>query len=110
MFVMRKTFLFLGLATLSVGVWFLFRTAPSNAACGALSSPLTGTGVSATCQKLLSSYFLGYGLMLGGLMVMLLSLVSMAKHRRRRDDYRRDVQPIAHRRIHDANESQRRAA
>ncbi|HEV3187052.1 MAG TPA: hypothetical protein VGZ04_03285 [Acidimicrobiales bacterium] len=107
---MRKTFLFLGVATLSVGVWFLFRTAPSNAACGALSSPLTGTGVSPKCQNLLSTYFMGYGLMLSGLMVVLLSLVSMAKHQRRRNDYRRDAAPIAHRRIHDANESQRRAA
>jgi hypothetical protein len=53
---------------------------------------------------------MGYALMLGGLMTMLLSLLSMAKHRRRRADYHREIQPIAHRRIHDANESQRRAA
>jgi|SRR5665213_1336055 len=107
---MRKTFILLGVATLLVGVWFLFRTAPNNAACGALSSPLTGTGVSPKCQNLLSSYFMGYGLMLSGLMVVLLSLLSMAKHTHRRNDYRREVAPIAHRRIHDANESQRRAA
>ena len=107
---MKKSFLLLGLVTLSAGLWLLLRTAPANAACGALSSPLTGTGVSPNCQNLLSSYFMGYALMLGGLMTMLLSLLSMAKHRRRRADYHREIPPIAHRRIHDANESQRRAA
>ncbi|MHB8379483.1 MAG: hypothetical protein ACYDB2_06135 [Acidimicrobiales bacterium] len=71
---------------------------------------MTGTGVSPKCQSLLSSYFMGYGLLLGGLMVMLLSLVSMAKHQRRRANYLPSVQRIDHRRVHDVNESQRRAA
>lgn len=107
---MRKTFLILSVATLSAGIFLLIRTAPSNAACGSLASPLTGTGVSAKCADLLSSYFIGYALMVSGLIVMMLSLISMAKHKRRRADYHRDIQPIAQRRIHDANESQRRAA
>jgi hypothetical protein len=107
---MRKTFFLLGVATLLVGVWFLLRTTPTNAACSALSSPLTGTGVSPKCQNLLSTYSMGYGLMLSGLMVVLLSLVSMAKRQRRRHDYYREIPPIAQRRIHDATESQRRAA
>lgn len=107
---MRKAFFFLGLATISAGLWLLLQTAPANAACGALSSPLTDTGVSPKCQNLLSSYSMGYALVIGGLMTMLLALVSMAKHKRRRFDYHREIQPISRRRIHDANESQRRAA
>ncbi|HVA53261.1 MAG TPA: hypothetical protein VNF05_07080 [Acidimicrobiales bacterium] len=107
---MRKTFLMLALATLSVGIWTLVRSAPSNAACTTLASPVTGTGVSAQCSDLLSSYFLGYALIVGGLVTALLALVSMSKRKRRRGDYHREIQPIAQRRIHDANESQRRAA
>lgn len=107
---MRRTFLILALATLSAGVWLLVRAVPSDAACGSLTSPLSGTGVSATCSNLLSSYFMGYALTVGGLVIALLALVSMSKHKRRRDDYHREIQPIAQRRIHDANESERRAA
>jgi len=106
---MRRTFLILGLATVSVGLWVLLKTAPVNAAC-APASPGGVAAVSTSCSKLLSSYFLGYALMVSGLVTMVLAALSMAKYKRRRYDYRRDVQPIAHRRVHDANESQRRAA
>jgi hypothetical protein len=59
---------------------------------------------------LLSSYFMGYALIVSGLITAMLSLISMAKHKPRHYDYHREIQPIAQRRIHDANESQRRAA
>ena len=78
---MRRTFLILALATLSVGILLLVRAVPSDAACGSLASPLTGTGVSAKCAGLLSSYFMGYALIVSGLITAMLSLISMAKHK-----------------------------
>ncbi len=107
---MRRIFLILALATLSAGVWLLVRAVPADATCGSLTSPLSGTGAGAKCANLLSSYFTGYALIVIALITAMLALISMSKHKRRRVEYQREIQPIAHRRIHDANESQRRAA
>jgi hypothetical protein len=107
---MRNTFFFLGLVALAVGTWLLFRTSPSGTACGAPRTSLTAVGVSPICQNLLASYVMAYALLIGGLMIVLLTALSLAKYKRRRNDYYRDIEPIARRRVHDANESERRAA
>ena len=107
---MRRTVIVLSVATISVGIWLLVRTNPLVAVCGSLASPLAGTGVSVNCQSVLAGFFIGYALIVSGLVTMMLSLLSMARHQRRRGDYHRDIRPITPRPIHDTNESERRAA
>lgn len=107
---MKRTFIVLSLATISVGIWLLVRTNPLAAVCSSLASPLAGTGVSANCETVLAKFFIGYALIVSGVVTMMLSLLSMVRHQRRRGDYHRDPQPIAPRPIYDVNESERRAA
>jgi hypothetical protein len=107
---MKRTFIVLSLATISVGIWLLVRTNPLAAVCSSLASPLAGTGVSANCETVLAKFFIGYALIVSGVVTMMLSLLSMVRHQRRRGDYRRDLQPLVPRPIYNANESERKAA
>lgn len=106
---MARTFTVLGLATISVGIWLLVRTNPLATVCSSLASPLTGSGVSANCETVLAKFFIGYALIVSGLVTIMLSLLSMVRHQHRRGD-RRDPQPLAPRPIYDVNESERHAA
>lgn len=107
---MKRTFIVLSLATISVGIWLLVRTNPAAAVCSSLASPLTGNGVSANCETVLATFFIGYALIVLGLVTIMLSLLSMVRHQRRRVGYPRDLRPVAARPIYDVNESERRAA
>lgn len=100
---MRKSFLLLSIAAVAVGIWLIVRVHPLNGVCSSNSSPLTGAGISANCMNMVSFYFVGFALIVGGLIVMMLAMFSMAKHRRRRSDYHRDVRPAAPQQLHREN-------
>jgi hypothetical protein len=93
--VRRLTFV-LSLATVAVGLWLIFRVHAVDHVCSTLSSPLTGSGLAISCQNVLSFYFLGFVLTVGGLMVLALALLAMAKDDRAA---RRASAVVAQRRI-----------
>jgi hypothetical protein len=84
--VIRRITVLLGLATLSVGVWLITRAHEVTTACSSNASPLTGAGLSLNCMNMVSFYFLGFALAVGGLVIMMLALFAMVKreHRARR--------------------------
>jgi hypothetical protein len=106
---MRRTFTILSLITASVGFWLILRVHPLADAC-TLSSPLTGTGVSASCMQMMTIYFMGFAVAVLGLMGLMLTLLSMVKHQRRRGDYLPNLQPIAVRKIGVDDEKLRKVA
>jgi len=78
--VIRRIFIILSVATASVGIWLITRTHELDVVCNADSSSYTGAGVSVNCMNIVSSYFLGFALAVGGMIVFLLSVLAMAKH------------------------------
>jgi UPF0716 family protein affecting phage T7 exclusion len=94
--VVRRLTLALSLATVAVGVWLIVREHGPNNACQILSSPLTGTGVGLNCQSVLALYFLGFVLVIGGLLITALALVAMVRSDRAA---RREQAVVAQRRI-----------
>ena len=77
----RITFL-LSLATIGVGIWVILRVGPTNAACDTTLSFNAGNGASVNCMNVVSSYFMGYALTIGGLLILALALWGMSKHER----------------------------
>ena len=73
----RKITFILSLATMSVGLWLITRVGPLNATCNADAHADTAFGTSTACMDIVSSYFLGYALTIGGMLIFMLSLFSL---------------------------------
>jgi len=69
----------LGVVVVAVGIWLITRVDAVNNACSVNASPSTGAGVSPNCMNMVSMYFLGFALIIGGLVFLLLALLAMAK-------------------------------
>ncbi len=78
----RKAAIILSLATIGVGVWLLSRVHAINDACSSIASPLTGSGLRIDCQNMVSYYYIGFALLLGGLLVLGLTLFAVAQRQR----------------------------
>lgn len=86
----------LSVLAVGVGLWLVFRVHSVNQACSSLKSPLIGSGLQISCQNVLSYYFLGIVLTIGGLLVVLVGLIARAERDRRA---RRESATLARRRI-----------
>jgi hypothetical protein len=94
--------------TVGVGIFLIAREQAVSASCNSLSSPTTGTGISVNCENVMSFYFLGYAMIVGGLMITLLALFVLAKRDREARELRavRKIYRLRQR----EEESQRKAA
>lgn len=77
---MGKITAFLSLAVVSVGVWMITAVTTLNTVCTVDSSPLVRT--SAACMSRLPFYFFSFALAIGGLIILMLSLLAMARRGR----------------------------
>jgi len=80
--VIRRTTFVLSLTTVGVGIWLITRVGPLNAACNS-NAPTAGFGASTDCMNIVSSYFIGYALTIGGLVILALALMSIS-HRNKK--------------------------
>jgi formate hydrogenlyase subunit 3/multisubunit Na+/H+ antiporter MnhD subunit len=72
----------MSLTALGVGVWLLTRVHSVSSVCSGTVSLTTGTGVSTRCVDMAASYFLGFALVIFSLVILAISLFSMAKKER----------------------------
>lgn len=97
----RRATIILSLATIGVGAWLLSRVHSVNNACSSVTSPLTGSGLRIDCQNMVSYYYIGFALTLGGLLV--LGLTLFAVRRRREHQARHERAQVARMRLRDRN-------
>jgi hypothetical protein len=80
--VLRKIALILGLITTFVGVWVLTQGHSQEAACNSYDSEFGHGTVGATCSRAVASSLMGTALAIGGLVIVVLLLFSIAKQTR----------------------------
>jgi hypothetical protein len=78
----RKVSAVVSLAIAGVGIWLLTKVHTVSATCHATVSIFTGKGINPNCENVATFYFLGFALTMLGLIILSLSLVSMAKRDR----------------------------
>lgn len=81
-YVVRRATIVLSLLSLGVGVWLVARVHDVDNACKSVASPLTGSGLRINCQNMISYYYVGFALTLGGLIILGLALFGLARRRR----------------------------
>lgn len=103
----RRVIILASLAVAGAGVYLITQVGTLNAECSSNASPLTGAGVKPDCMNSVSLYFIGFVLLIGALIILMLAFTSMKKHDR---DDRRQSAARASDRIHerDANPSRDR--
>lgn len=79
----RRVVIFLSLATMAVGSWLIAKEHSLAGVCSTTAA--TGVGLGAQCMNAVSSYFIGFALITGGLLILMLSVFLMSK----REDQRR---------------------
>jgi ABC-type transport system involved in cytochrome c biogenesis permease subunit len=84
----------LNLAAVVVGAVLITRAHSVTTAGSSNASPLVGAGVSCNCMNVVSPYFLGFALAIGGLVIMMLALFAMSW--RERGERRASVRPAVH--------------
>ena len=82
----RRIIILLSLGVAGAGVYLITQVTTLNADCSSNASPLTGAGVKPDCMNSVSLYFIGFVLLIGALIVLMLAFMSMKK--RDRDDRR----------------------
>jgi hypothetical protein len=81
---LKRFFELLGLVTMGAGVYFVESEKTQNAVCNVSQSHFRGLGVSATCEKVLWTYFGGFLLLALGLIVVIFGLLSTRRAAKRR--------------------------
>lgn len=78
---LRRIIIFVGLAIMGVGVWALIHERTQQAACPSTGASISQSGitVSGTCLSSVMSYFLGFVLIAGGLLVIAIAIMLMEK-------------------------------
>jgi hypothetical protein len=79
----RRVIVFLSLATIAVGSWLIAKEHTMSAVCSTIAA--SGVGLGSKCMTAMSSYFIGFALLGGGLVVLMLAVFFMSKH----EDHRR---------------------
>jgi uncharacterized membrane protein len=74
----RRVTIFLSLATIAVGSWLIAQEHTMSNACSTIAA--SGVGLSSQCLNAMSSYFIGFALLGGGIVVLMLAGLFMAKH------------------------------
>jgi hypothetical protein len=92
--VIRKITIVIALAAVAVGAVLITRAHSVTTACSSNGSPLTGAGLSSNCMNMVSFYFLGFALAIGGLVIMMLALFAMG--RREHGERRSAARPAVH--------------
>ncbi len=85
----RRITIVLSLAVTGAGVYLITQVHSINVDCASNASPLTGAGVKPDCMSSLSLYFIGFVLLIGSLVVLMLALMSMKDRDDRHDSARR---------------------
>lgn len=67
----------LSLLVAGAGVYLITQVHSINADCSSNASPLTGAGVKPDCMSSISLYFIGFVLLIGSLLVLMLAFASM---------------------------------
>jgi hypothetical protein len=88
--VMKRIAVALSLSSMVVGTWLITKEHGLSSSCSTKSSSTSIGGVSTGCMSALNSYFIGFALVAGGLIVLILAIVLMNKtyrvdHWRRRN-------------------------
>lgn len=78
----RKITFALSVATLLVGVWLIASVHSLNATCKVLPPDYTGTQAAGDCARVVSSYFMGFALAVGGLIILILALFHVVRRDR----------------------------
>jgi hypothetical protein len=81
---LKRLFELLGLATMGVGLYFVFSEQSKNNACNATEGKFVGAGMSASCQHVVDAYFGGFVLLAVGILVVLFGLLATRKAAKRR--------------------------
>jgi hypothetical protein len=81
--VTRRVTIFLSLATIAVGSWLIAKEHGMSAVCSSIAA--AGVGLGSRCMNAMSFYFIGFALMAGGLIILMLAVFFMSKH----EDHRR---------------------
>jgi hypothetical protein len=79
----RRVTILLSLATIAVGSWLIAQEHTMSTVCSTIAA--SGVGLSSQCLNAMSSYFIGFALLGGGVVVLMLAGLFMAKH----EDHRR---------------------
>ena len=80
----KRFFELLGLATMGVGLYFVFSDQTKNNACNAIEGKFHGFGMSAECQHVVYAYFGGFVLLAAGALVVIFGLLATRKASNRR--------------------------
>jgi hypothetical protein len=78
----RSVTIFLSLATIAVGSWLIATEHTMSSVCSTIAA--TGVGLSSQCVTAMTSYFMGFALLGGGLVILMLAGLFMSKHEDRR--------------------------
>ncbi len=90
--------LVLSLALAGVGVYVIANVHHVENVCSNNASPLTGAGLGVNCENVVSFYFIGFAIIIAGLIIFMLALITRSKRER---DARRSSRRQAARRIKD---------
>jgi hypothetical protein len=81
---LKRIFELFGLATMGVGLYFVFAEQSTNTACNATEGKFVGLGMSATCQHVVYAYFGGFVLLAAGVVVVVFGLLATRKGAKKR--------------------------
>lgn len=81
---LKRFFELFGLATMGVGLYFVFAEQSKNTTCNATEGKFVGLGMSATCQHVVNAYFGGFALLTAGTLVVVFGLLATRKGAKRR--------------------------
>ena len=73
----RKVTISLSLLTIAVGAWLISKEHSVASVCSTTAA--TGVGLGAQCMSAVSSYFIGFALVGGGLVIFMLAFLLMTK-------------------------------
>jgi hypothetical protein len=85
---MKRVVQALSLTSIVVGTWLITKGHGLSSACSPKSSATSVGGMSTGCVSAVNSYFIGFALVAGGLIVLILAIVLMNK-RNRMDHWRK---------------------
>jgi multisubunit Na+/H+ antiporter MnhC subunit len=83
--VIKKSALALSLITLMVGVWVLTRGQAQEAACSSYNREFGHGAVATLCARAVASYLMGTALTMGGAVIAVLLVFSIAKQMREKN-------------------------
>jgi hypothetical protein len=98
-FVIRKATIVVGAATLCAGVWIVAGMHHLNNVCTTNAAAASGAGASVNCVKASSSYLIGLSMTIGGFLILMLTVVALAR-RSRRVHWQADLPEIPKRMTH----------